>query len=644
MKTTKYAICSNGKQGEGLPKEQLPAVAGGNNGHGQPSQSIYELVEAIMLAAIGEAMAEAGLPPTAPLPTAAATPATATPPPTATSDAALERPREPEHGDWATTIALRLAKPLKRPPREIAEAIAARIRASDTIAAVEIAGPGFINLRLSATALQDQIRQAREQGRDFARVDVGSGQQLNVEFISANPTGPLHVGHGRWAALGDAISRLCEHAGWRVWREFYVNDAGNQMEIFGQSVALRYLELLGEPITMPENCYGGGYVIDIAQQILDEEGEAWRDVDDERRVGHFRERGYQLMLEHQRQLCERIGVVFDQWFSERSLYQPKDDTGAAPGSTTAAAPGSTAGAPASAANTPTTASGQSPIEQALQALKDRGYLYQKDDATWFRSTDFGDDKDRVLVKADGSLTYFAPDIAYHLSKFRRGSDCLVNIWGADHHGYIPRMQAACEALGYGGRLTVVLGQLVNLFRDGEAVRMSKRTGEMVSFEELVDEVGADATKYLMLSRSTDQPIDFDIEVAKRQDASNPVYYVQYAHARICSLLRKAGYQPADPRLDGSDLSPLTDPAELDLARLFSRLPEVIESAARDLAVFRLARYAEELASGFHSFYTRCQVIGDDQKLSQARLYLADATRSVLALTLSLLGVSAPERM
>ena len=562
-----------------------------------PAPTVKSAVESIVLAAINGAVAAGEL---------------AQPPlsDNGSLSPALEQPREPGHGDWSTTIALRLAKPLKRSPKEIAATIAAHIQTGQEIAKVEVAGPGF--LWLASATLQAQIRQARELGPDFARVNVGGGQRLNIEFISANPTGPLHVGHGRWAALGNAIARLCEHAGWRVWREFYINDAGNQMEIFGQSVALRYLELLGEPVTMPENCYGGSYVIDIAQQIINEEGDVWKDVEDVRRVGHFRERGYQLMLQHQRQLCERVGVGFEEWFSERSLYQPVAD--------------------------------QNPIERTLQMLRDAGHLYEKDDATWFRSTSFGDDKDRVLVKADGSLTYFAPDIAYHLSKFQRGSDCLVDIWGADHHGYIPRMQAACEALGYGGRLTVVLGQLVNLFRDGEAVRMSKRTGEMVTFEELVDEVGADATKYLMLSRSTNQPIDFDIETAKRHDASNPVYYVQYAHARICSLLRKAGYQPSDPRLDDTDLSLLTSPAELDLARLFSQLPEVIESAARDLAVFRLARYAEELATGFHSFYTRCQVIGDDQKLSQARLYLADTSRSVLALVLSLLGVSAPERM
>ena len=541
-------------------------------------------------------------------------------PDTPTIAAAVERPRDPQNGDWATTIALRLAGQLGSPPRQVAQHIAAHMQDNPNVASVQIAGPGFINLRLSNAALQQVIRDVHTQGSDFGRVDVGQGRTLNIEFISANPTGPMHVGHGRWAALGNALCNLCAYTGWRVTREFYINDAGHQMEVFGTSIALRYQELLGIPFTPPEEFYGGAYVIDLAQQILREEGDTWLTATEQDRTQHFLQRGYTLMLQHMQDLCTRIGVPFNVWFSERTLYEPNPTTG------------------------------QSAIQSLLKILQEKDLLYDKDGATWLRTSSFCDDKDRVLVKSDGSYTYFAPDIAYHLSKFDRGSEYLINIWGADHHGYIPRMQSAIEALGHKGKLTVVLGQLVNLYRNGEAVRMSKRTGEMITFEELVDEVGADATKYLMLARSTDQPIDFDIEVAKKQDNSNPVYYVQYAHARICSLFKKAqeltGKSTAQvmKELEGADLALLVDPSELELARMFSQLSEVIQAASKELAPSRLTRFAEDTARQLHSFYTRCQVIGDDWELTKARLYLSDATRSVLALLLTLLGVTAPQHM
>ncbi|MCL2151292.1 MAG: arginine--tRNA ligase [Coriobacteriia bacterium] len=530
----------------------------------------------------------------------------------------VERPRQKNHGDWACTAALKLSKTMGINPQDLAARLASRLADDERIAGVEVAGPGFINLTLADAAWQEVIAEVVGQGGGFARAAAGAGRRVNVEFISANPTGPMHVGHGRWAALGNALCNLLEHAGWQVTREFYINDAGHQMDVFANSVLLRYLEILGQPLAEPEEFYGGGYVADIARQIYEEEGDAWLEAADssqaDARLEHFRERAYRLMLAQMQELCQRIDVPFDIWFSERTLYEP-DQTGLIP------------------------------INKMLDRLDGLGYLYEKDGATWFRSTDFGDDKDRVLVKSDGSYTYFCPDIAYHLVKLERPgleSASLVNIWGADHHGYVARMQAALAACGHADSLTVLLGQLVTLLRGGSVVRMSKRSGEMVSFQELVDEVGADATKYLMLGRATDQPIDFDIEAAKQADNSNPVYYVQYAHARICSLFRKAEERGISASAD--DLGLLVDSSELELARIFSRLPELIEDAARDLAPYRLTHYAEELATALHSFYTRCPVLTAEPRLAAARLYLSQATRSVLVLVLGLLGVSAPERM
>ena len=318
----------------------------------------------------------------------------------------------------------------------------------------------------------------------------------------------MHVGHGRWAALGDATARVMRHAGYDVYEEFYINDHGTQMDNFGESVAVRYQQLLGRDVEMPEACYAGAYVKDIAQAIIDEDGDRWLDADPTERMENFRERAYAYELAEQHRVTERFGTTFDCWFTERSLYVPDEN-------------------------------GKSAVDRSLAAMDEKGYIYVEDGATWFKSSAFGDEKDRVLIKANGEMTYFMSDVAYHYNKMERGFDHLINIWGADHHGYIARCEAMLAAWGWPGALEIMLGQLVNLFRDGEAVRMSKRTGEMITFEELIDEVGVDATRYLMLAKSSDQPIDFDIEVAKKKDASNPVYYVQYAHARICSILRKA---------------------------------------------------------------------------------------------------------
>ena len=537
-------------------------------------------------------------------------------------EAGLERPRDPENGDWASTVAMRSAKLAHANPRVIAQAIVDHLPENDLIKSAEIAGPGFINFRLTDAALQGVVAGVREQGFDFGRGSVPEGERkVNLEYISANPTGPMHVGHGRWAALGDSMARVMRHAGYDVFEEFYVNDHGTQMDVFGNSIAVRYLQLLGHDVEMPEECYGGAYVADIAQGIIDREGNKYEDMpEDERRVA-LREIGYREMLENQRSLLERFGTTFDKWFSERDLYVLDDD-------------------------------GKSAVDRALAVMRERGYIFEAEDATWFRSTEFGDDKDRVLIKANGELTYFTSDMAYHYDKVQRGFDRLIDIWGADHHGYIKRCEAMMEAWGNPGMLEVVLGQLVNLLRDGEPVRMSKRTGEMVTFEELVDEVGVDATRFLMLSRSSDQMIDFDIEVAKKQDSSNPVYYVQYAHARICSILRKAAgvEEGAADELAaqvvpaGVDLSALTHESELALMRKMDDFTELVALAARDRAPFRLTHYAQELASLFHQFYTNCHIMGEEPAIRDARLALADACRILLALTLSLLGVSAPERM
>ncbi|MGN0039375.1 MAG: arginine--tRNA ligase [Coriobacteriales bacterium] len=557
-------------------------------------------------------------------------------------DPGLERPRDKSNGDWATTVAMRCAKQAHMSPRAIADIVAKHLEGNELLSSVEVAGPGFINLRLSNAALQSVFAAVREQGGSFGSSTMGNGTKIDIEFISANPTGPMHLGHGRWAALGDAICRVLDFAGFDVTREFYINDAGNQMNVFAQSVSCRYQQvarLMGEGMTpaqacehiianteeyraqLPENCYAGAYVIDIAIKIIGEEGLKWLDASSEEREAAFMDMAYAAVLSHNKKVLEDFGLEFDVWFSERTLHAKGED-------------------------------GESIISKTIKELDELGYIYEKDGATWFRTTDFGDDKDRVLVKADGTYTYFAPDIAYHKNKLDRGHERCVDLLGADHHGYIKRIQSVGHVFGHPGQPEVIIGQMVNLFRDGEAVRMSKRTGEMVTFEELIDEVGADATRYLMLSRSTDQTIDFDIAEAKRQDSSNPVYYVQYAHARICSILRKAAGHDgihADEAAErlipaGAELGVLTEEAELNLARKIDEFGELVESCARDLAPFRLTYYAQELAACFHQFYTRCHVLTDDAALTTARLCVCDATRRVLENALSLLGVSAPERM
>lgn len=586
-------------------------------------------------------------------------------------DLGLERPADAGNGDWTTTLALRSARLAHMAPRAIAQAIVNHMEKDPGISKVEVAGPGFVNFYLSAAANNEVFRTVREQGHDFGRSNIGAGEKVQVEFVSANPVGPLHIGHGRWAALGDSLCRVMEHAGYSVEREYYINDHGSQMDVFGNSVAERYLQLsqvvsergcsLDEAVQVllddrkafvkdeedahPElhpymdafnknlggNAYGGDYIIDVARHFMDTDGTRWVDADPHERMLEFRERGYKLMLESIKSTLDESRCHFDVWFSERSLYEKNED-------------------------------GTSPVDRALARLDEMGYLYRDEDgALWFRSTALGDDKDRVLIKTNGEYTYFASDVAYHWNKFQR-VDHVIDIWGADHHGYIQRVDSACAALGYPGKLEVLLGQLVNLLRDGVPVRMSKRKGTMIPFKELMDEVGVDATRYTLISKSSNQMIDFDIEKVKKQDNTNPVYYVQYAHARICSILRKGagvtaeeaeklGMDEVARRAVGEeyDLSLLTDPTEATLARKLSEFPALVEGCARDRAPFRLTHYAEELAGDFHSFYTVCQVLPSkgrpvDEGLSKARLAAVDATRRALALTLELCGVHAPQSM
>lgn len=551
----------------------------------------------------------------------------------------LERPKSVQHGDYASNLAMQLARSMKRNPREIAQALLKALPPSPLVEKSEIAGAGFINLYLKPAAKQQVVAQVLASGEGYGRVNLGSGVKVQVEFVSANPTGPLHVGHGRGAAYGASLSNLLEVAGYSVAREYYVNDAGRQMDILCVSVWLRYLELFGETLPFPANGYQGDYVRTRASELREADGErlrrAAREVLDglpaappgdedaaELRMDALIERARTLLaqdfeyltrtvLDHQlagiRDVLDRFGVTFDDWFSERSLYE----------------------------------SGR--VAQALDTLEAAGHLYMKDGARWFRSTTFGDDKDRVVQRENGLYTYFASDIAYHHDKLKRGYDILIDVWGADHHGYIPRVRAGIAALGHDpAKLQVPLIQLVALFRDGQPVRMGKRSGSYVTLEELFEEAGVDATRYFYLARKSDQHLDFDLDLAKSQSNDNPVYYIQYAHARVCSVLEQWGGEPA--QLVNADLTRLVEDQELQQLQKLLDYPEQIETAARDLAPHQMAFYLRELAALFHSWYNSTRFLVDDKDLQAARLALAAAVRQVLRNGLAILGVGAPEKM
>ena len=522
----------------------------------------------------------------------------------------LEKPKEKAHGDLATNLAMLLTKKARKNPREIASTLMEFLEYPEVVERAEIAGPGFINFYFKKSWASKVIPEVLSLGEDYGRLDAGCGKKVQVEFVSANPTGLLHMGNGRGAALGDILANILKEAGYEVSREYYINDAGNQIENFNKSVEARYLELLGHKVEFPEEGYHGEDIIETAKNIVARFGDRFIHLPEKERQEILGEIALEEKLSAIKASLENFGVKYDVWFSERSLHE----------------------------------SGE--VEKTVKLLLERGYLYEKDGALWFKASQLGEDKDEVLVRKNGVPTYYAADIAYHKNKFDRGFDLAINIWGADHHGHVSRMKTALKALGYDPeRLTVILMQLVRLFRGGEMVRMSKRTGQYITLDELVEEVGVDAARYFFIMRSHDAHLDFDLDLAKEKSNENPVYYIQYAHARIMSIYRQCAEQGINlPSLEAVDLKVLSSETEIDLLRHLAEFPLEIEKCAKSLAPHHLARYLHELAGYFHTFYNSCRVLGVEENLSRARLLLVEATRIVLKKGLKMLGVSAPEKM
>jgi arginyl-tRNA synthetase len=555
----------------------------------------------------------------------------------------IDRTKDKKHGDFACNIAMMLAKPAKMNPRQIATEIVAALPESEFVSQVEIAGPGFINFYLTAEASQQVVLEILSKGDSYGRSQVGQGKKVQVEFVSANPTGPLHVGHGRGAAYGSVVSSLLMAAGFDVHREYYVNDAGRQMDILGTSVWLRYLQACGEHFTFPSNGYQGAYVKDIAAELMQEYGEKFRhaatevfnDIPADEPEGGDKEmhidaltnrakhllgeadyrivfdKGLNAILDDIRQDLAEFGTEYDEWFSERSLVE------------------------------------SGVVDKAIEQLKAAGQLYQDKGAWWFKSTDYGDEKDRVVIRDNGQATYFASDIAYHLNKYQRGFEQIIDIWGADHHGYIPRVKAAVQAMSQNvDQLKVLLVQFAVLYRGAEKVGMSTRSGEFVTLRELRDEVGKDAARFFYVMRGADQHMDFDLELAKSQSNDNPVYYVQYAHARVCSVFRQLEERGLswDQAVGQNNLSKLTEAHEEALMTRLASYPEVLENAALNHTPHILAHYLMDLARDFHTYYNAHQFISDDAAMTQARLTLIASVRQVIRNALTVMGVSAPEAM
>ncbi|MDP2753364.1 MAG: arginine--tRNA ligase, partial [Nitrospirota bacterium] len=521
-----------------------------------------------------------------------------------------EVPPNDSIGDLATPIAMSLSKKLKKPPRKIAEELVNSIKDKSAFEKIDIAGPGFINFTFSKEYLYSEIKKLIEYKSGFLREDIGKGRRVQIEFISANPTGPLHLGHGRGGATGEALSNLLKAAGYNVEREYYINDAGKQVKLLGLSVFARYQQLLGIEYPFPEEGYRGEYVEEIANAIIKEEGGKYIKANFEVVSDFFIDYSYKKILFSIKEDLKDFGITFDIWQSERELYEKGD------------------------------------IEKSIEDLKIRGFIYEKDGALWFRSTAFGDDKDRVIIKQDGEYTYFTSDIAYHRKKIEKRYDELIDIWGADHHGYIPRVKAVIEALGYPKeRLKVLLVQMVNLLRGGKPVQMSKRAGEFVTLREVIGEVGADTTKFIFLTRRPDSHLDFDLEVAKAQSSENPVFYVQYANARINSVFTHAKEKSINTdRLYDADLRLLSIYEELRIIRKLLIYPMIFEGAVNTHEPHRITFYLQELSGMFHPYYNKCRVISDDIELTRAKLALCEAIRIVLQDGLEILGISAPEKM
>lgn len=535
-------------------------------------------------------------------------------PPVAVLDISWEYPPEPTFGDLSTTVTFALAKQVRRSPRDVAVAIQHAITVDPgIIAKVEVAGPGYLNFFVANGWWHAVVREVLAAGASFGRATVGQGQRVQVEFVSANPTGPLHVGHGRGAALGDAVANLLAAVGFQVEREYYINDAGSQMRLLGESVRARLLEARGKAVQFPENGYHGEYVRELATQIA-QAVPGVADIETDQAISLCTEQAAKILLEEIAADLRAFGITFDAWISERSLY------------------------------------GSGEVEAALATLREGGHLYEEGKAVGFRASDFGDEKDRILIRSTGEPTYFASDIAYHANKIRRGFHRLINIWGADHGGYIPRVKAAIKALGYDPEiLKVILLQLVKVLRGGVPVPMSKRTGEFVELREVVNEVGKDAAHFLFLTRRSEAQLDFDIEVAKQQSMDNPVFYVQYAHARACSMARKAAEGGMPGPYQDADVSRLSLPEELTILKHLATYPELVLNAALAYEPHRMTTYLQELAAAFHGYFTKYKdteerVISGDRELSRARLAMVAAVRQVVANGLGLLGVSAPERM